>query len=446
MRLLTSAVSSFPWDDDMYLSPFMQDDPLLYVFGEDEDDVDYPEDEDKEELIKEIEHLKVADIVDELDSRSHLQNAVTNEISNANRSYFGGYSSFVIHREMISETDAYRDAILGNPSLFNGAKVMDVGCGTGILSLFAAQAGASRVISVEASEKMASVATQIAKDNGLLWEKSHGLNGKCVGGIHVVHGMVEEINELDGILPNSIDVLMSEWMGYCLLYETMLNSVLFARDRWLKPGGAVLPDTATMFVAGFGKGGTSIQFWENVYGFNMSCIGNEVVEHASKNPIVDAVGSEDIVTNSVVLKAFDLATVTSKELDFTTSVELEPKSNEITWCHGLVVWFDTNFTNRFCKEKETVLSTSPFTPKTHWSPNNLDIPTTSCIGTGKSDWRQHISWCHPFHKNAGSYKHCSCCAASQHRHIYGDNNNEPRREEHCLPAQLFTLLSMMTAA
>ncbi|CAM8964813.1 unnamed protein product [Rhodiola kirilowii] len=468
----------FPWDDDKYLSPFMQDDPLLYVFGEDEDDVDYPEDEDKEELIKEIEHLKVADIVDELVTKNHtlekfrvngwadrpstsngglksnyeflrdqdskvsFANAVTNEISNANWSYFGGYSSFVIHREMISDkvrTDAYRDAILGNPSLFNGAKVMDVGCGTGILSLFAAQAGASRVISVEASEKMASVATQIAKDNGLLWEKSHGLNGKCGGGIHVVHGMVEEINELDGILPNSIDVLMSEWMGYCLLYETMLNSVLFARDRWLKPGGAVLPDTATMFVAGFGKGGTSIQFWENVYGFNMSCIGNEVVEHASKNPIVDAVDSEDIVTNSVVLKAFDLATVTSKELDFTTSVELEPKSNEITWCHGLVVWFDTNFTNRFCKEKETVLSTSPFTPKTHWSQTILTFRQPVALALGNPTGDNISVGVTPSTKMQARI---SIARAAQHRSIdismeITTMNLDGRK--HCLPAQLFTL-------
>ena len=41
-------------------------------------------------------------------------------------------------------------------------------------------------------------------------------------------------------------MLLSEWMGYCLLYELMLSSVLLARDRWLKPGGAIIPDTATM--------------------------------------------------------------------------------------------------------------------------------------------------------------------------------------------------------
>nr|GEX25087.1 probable protein arginine N-methyltransferase 3 [Tanacetum cinerariifolium] len=83
-------------------------------------------------------------------------------------------------------------------------------------SLFAAQAGASTVNAVEASEKMASVASQIANDNGL-----------------IESGQIE---------PHSVDVLVSEWMGYCLLYETMLSYVLVARDHWLKPGGAMLQD------------------------------------------------------------------------------------------------------------------------------------------------------------------------------------------------------------
>ena len=58
--------------------------------------------------------------------------------------------------------------------------------------------------------------------------------------------MVEELDNSIYILPHSIDVLLSEWMGYCLLYELMLSSVLLARDRWLKPGGAIIPDTANM--------------------------------------------------------------------------------------------------------------------------------------------------------------------------------------------------------
>lgn len=56
--------------------------------------------------------------------------------------------------------------------------------------------------------------------------------------ITVVHGKVEEVDlvDADGI-PVTVDVIVSEWMGYFLLYESMLESVLLARDRWLAPDG-----------------------------------------------------------------------------------------------------------------------------------------------------------------------------------------------------------------
>lgn len=55
------------------------------------------------------------------------------------------------------------------------------------------------------------------------------------------------------LLTPQFDVLVSEWMGYCLLFESMLDTVLVARDKYLKPGGAILPDVATFFLAGFGR-------------------------------------------------------------------------------------------------------------------------------------------------------------------------------------------------
>ncbi|KAK8691783.1 hypothetical protein V6N13_075281 [Hibiscus sabdariffa] len=415
---------------DKYLNPFMQEDSLLYSFDGDEEDEDCNASFDKEEIVKDFGNVCIDDddgtvediqlnaetynkdrktvmavsnghlsyacsskgITDngsdnglsvrsleshpkDKQSRVHFADVVEKDIKRVNDSYFGSYSAFGIHRDMISDkirTDAYRQALLKNPSLLNGAVVMDVGCGTGILSLFAAQAGASRVISIEASEKMATVATQIAKDNGLLRSKTDGEGNKnCPGVIEVVHTMVENLDKSVQIQPHSIDVLVSEWMGYCLLYESMLSSVLFARDRWLKPGGAILPDTATIFVAGFGKGGTSLPFWENVYGFNMSSIGKEVVEDAAKFPLVEIINHHDLVTNAAVLQSFDLATMKPDEVDFTATAELEAKVDNLdhkaTSCYGVVLWFDTGFTNRFCKEMPTVLSTSPYTPKTHWS-------------------------------------------------------------------------------
>lgn len=45
------------------------------------------------------------------------------------------------------------------------------------------------------------------------------------------------------------DIIISEWMGYFLLYESMLDTVLLARDKYLKPGGRMFPDNARMYLA-----------------------------------------------------------------------------------------------------------------------------------------------------------------------------------------------------
>lgn len=52
--------------------------------------------------------------------------------------------------------------------------------------------------------------------------------------IEVIHGKVEDIE-----LPEKVDLIISEWMGFYLLHEAMLDSVLVARDKFLKPGGTM---------------------------------------------------------------------------------------------------------------------------------------------------------------------------------------------------------------
>lgn len=85
----------------------------------------------------------------------------------------------------------------------------------------------------------------MARANSLLNEDTEESRDCKPGGvINVVQGMIEELDLGKVIGSNCVDVLVSEWMGYCLLFESMLNSVLYARDRWLKPGGAILPDIA----------------------------------------------------------------------------------------------------------------------------------------------------------------------------------------------------------
>ena len=75
-----------------------------------------------------------------------------------------------------------------------------------------------------------------------------------------VNGMSDKITLLQGkmedvVLPfPKVDIIISEWMGYFLLYESMLDTVLYARDKYLAPGGLIFPDKATIFMAGIEDG------------------------------------------------------------------------------------------------------------------------------------------------------------------------------------------------
>jgi protein arginine N-methyltransferase 3 len=57
------------------------------------------------------------------------------------------------------------------------------------------------------------------------------------------------------------------------------------------------------------------------------------------------------------------------------------KTDERTWCYGLVIWFDTHFTDRFCKENPVILTTSPYAPKTHWSQTLLTFQDPICLSS-----------------------------------------------------------------
>jgi protein arginine N-methyltransferase 1 len=78
--------------------------------------------------------------------------------------------------------------------------------------------------------------------------------------IVAVNGMADKITLLQGKMEEvelpypKVDIIISEWMGYFLLYESMLDTVLYARDKYLAPNGLIFPDKATIFMAGIEDG------------------------------------------------------------------------------------------------------------------------------------------------------------------------------------------------
>jgi len=269
---------------------------------------------------------------------------LTSEEMTSKDYYFDSYAHFGIHEEMLKDevrTLTYRNSMWHNKHLFKNKIVLDVGCGTGILSMFAAKAGAAHVYGVDMSGIVES-AKKIVAANGLADK------------VTIIRGKVEDID-----LPApKVDIIISEWMGYCLFYESMLDTVLYARDKWLAPNGLMFPDRATLYVTAIEDRqykDDKINWWDDVYGFDMSCIKNVALQE----PLVDVVDRNQVVANSCLLKEIDIQTCTKDDIPFDSPFSLVVKRND--YVQALVTFFNIEFTK--C-HKRVGFSTAPEAPYT----------------------------------------------------------------------------------
>ncbi|OWK15876.1 hypothetical protein Celaphus_00004744, partial [Cervus elaphus hippelaphus] len=198
----------------------------------------------------------------------------------------------------------YRNSVFHGRHLFKDKVVLDVGSGTGILCMFAAKAGARKVIGIECSS-ISDYAVKIVKANKLDHDRA-------------------------------------------TLYVTAIE------DRQYKD--------------------YKIHWWENVYGFDMSCIKDVAI----KEPLVDVVDPKQLVTNACLIKEVDIYTVKVEDLTFTSPFCLQVKRND--YVHALVAYFNIEFTR--C-HKRTGFSTSPESPYTHWKQTVFYMEDYLTVKTGE---------------------------------------------------------------
>ncbi len=281
---------------------------------------------------------------------------------NADDCYFESYSNYKIHQEMIKDgvrTEGYRDVILKNAALFKGKVVLDVGCGTAILSMFAARAGATRVIGIDNSE-MAIVATKIVAANNLQ------------DVVTIVKAKVEDLETLPhGI--EKVDIIISEWMGYCLFFENMLDSVLIAKQRWLIDDGLMLPSANTLTLEAADDSTKRYEHWADVYGFDMTSMKSQMLH---SNAYIEHVPVQDLITERVLLRKYDLHALepmqaTGYFFDKSHQEVLPPPKMEFALeckkdgtVREFVVAFDTHFETGL--HSPLSFATHPEAKNTHW--------------------------------------------------------------------------------
>jgi ubiquinone/menaquinone biosynthesis C-methylase UbiE len=145
-----------------------------------------------------------------------------------NRRGFGG---FYQHERMLADKvrmDTYFRAI--DRHIAEGEQVVDVGTGTGILSLFAAGKRPRRVYALDHSSKMIEYAKSVAAFN------------EC-------HAITFVEGHSSSFSPDEpVDAIIHEQMGDLLFQERMIQTLLDVRDRTLKKGGRILPGKFEFFL------------------------------------------------------------------------------------------------------------------------------------------------------------------------------------------------------
>jgi predicted RNA methylase len=232
--------------------------------------------------------------------------------------------------------------------------VLDLGAGLGIHGLLAAQLGAKRVYLVE-PEDIIAVTQEIVNANG------YGDR------VHCLQGKIEDVH-----IPEPVDIILSVFTGNFLLEEDLLPSLFYARDKYLKSGGALIPSAGVMEAAPVHNPEIyreEIEVWSDA-------------PHGIVHTPARAYASQSVYyyRNKISQSNYLAEPQSLMELDFYTATHTNCKVSATysvktpSLCHGWAGWFKM-------KLGDTWLSTAPHEPPLHWSaaflPLDPPLPVTA---------------------------------------------------------------------
>ncbi|KMQ96074.1 putative protein arginine n-methyltransferase [Lasius niger] len=273
--------------------------------------------------------------------------------------YFKIYQKFDIHRLMLTDKTCalmkYKNVIFKMRKIFEG-----------ILSIFCAEVGAKKVYAVEAST-LANIIEQVSIENNLQ------------DTIKVIHSKVEDIHP-DSL--EKIDIIVSLWMGFCLINEGMLDSVLFARDNFLRRDGLIFPFEASLHASPcqlpsmykFGvKSGVSLPVY-----LSMRCIGKEYrkiesIEESIDEPVVLLLNRDNLLPEEKLFAFLDLRHIPVEEVNLLRKYKIFMCKKDGKH-QGICIWFKLYFPD-FC----SFLSTAPYYETTHWKQTVFVLPVDTVL-------------------------------------------------------------------
>jgi protein arginine N-methyltransferase 1 len=259
---------------------------------------------------------------------------------------------------------AYRTAIF---AAARDRVVVDLGCGSGILSLFAAQAGARHVYAIEET-KVAGLAALMFKANGF------------GDRITLLRGNSRELE-----LPERADLIVHEQLGVDPFDENILATIEDARRRFLAPGGVLLPDSFEVWCVGVELPQVpspterilcEAREFSRIYGLDFTpyVMALEAYRDALAINTGRPAGTETanrILTEPCLLRSVDM---TKEPLETEAPTQLEVASDG--FLDGLLIYFRAPL-------GDIVLTNSPFTPTTAWGWAVRDLGQRRLVRTGE---------------------------------------------------------------
>lgn len=292
----------------------------------------------------------------------HLKDMAKADISANKTDGSGGlhrmsYRDVAMHKVMLQDiirTEAYEKSI--NAVVKPQHTVLDFGCGSAVLSMFAARAGAAKVIAVDRSPFIKN-AQNIALANGF----------KNIDFYHDDHETLR--------LDEKVDVIVSEWMGHCLFYEAMLEPLLSVRDRFLAEGGVMIPAQLSLQVGLVNDEEVleDLRFLQDKpYDLDFSPIAHVPFQQSD----LVALDAESLLDSIADMGSLNMHTITKSDRPRVFTATLIP--SEKATIYALCGWFSAQLSPGI------QFGTGPKDIPTHWDQILFPLPTPFTVNPSRS--------------------------------------------------------------
>ena len=232
---------------------------------------------------------------------------------------------------------SFQKAIESNSELFKDKIILDINNNLGLYSMMCAKIGAKKVYSIQENKLYSKYSKLIIKNNN--FDKI----------INVINDNIMNIKQLPE--QEKVDVIICEWYGYFLLFNSRLKNIIYARNKFLKENGIIFPDKAILYLGAMEDYNKKSIFEFNHWDINFNCMSK--LKYVT--PFIEGINDTAVLSSICPIYKIDIYNIKYDDINFSNEFELIIGRDG--YFQGFFSFFDIEFT----KVKNYVrFNTSPF--------------------------------------------------------------------------------------